>query len=88
MLGGIMIVFAIPTTGSKDQARALLEEVGRVVKDGLGGWEWDGVGLVVGLGEGEGDEWEDLCAESGLEFVQVRGKVESGTKNEFGGKSG
>lgn len=85
VLGGVVVVFSLPTTGSRDDTRALLEEVGKVVKEGLGGWEWDGVGLGLGVGEGETDEWEDVCAELGLEFVQVGGRAE-GEKNEFGGK--
>jgi hypothetical protein len=52
----------------------------------LGGWEWDGVGLAVGVGEvdlglgGDGgdvlDGWEDVCSEVGLEFVHLSGKGE------------
>lgn len=63
----------------------LVREVSKVVKDGLGGWEWDGVGLAIGVGEGgETEEWEDVCAEGGLEFVQVTGKDDG--RNEFGGE--
>ena len=74
------------------------------MREGLGGWEWDGVGLAVGVGEGNGDgdgdeldEWEDLCAEWGLEFVHVAeagvsgGKVKAGEgkkRNEFGERMG
>ena len=54
------------------------------MRHGLGGWEWDGVGLAVGVGEGPVDEWDELCAEAGLEFVQVTGR-EEGRRNEFGG---
>lgn len=85
VLGGVMVVFALPTTGPRDDTRALLEEVGKVVREGLGGWEWDGVGLCLGVGEDVTDEWEDACAECGLEFVQVGGRAD-GEKNEFGGK--
>jgi hypothetical protein len=69
----------------RERARELITQVGRVVREGLGGWEWDGVGLAVGVGGGgfggdgaELDEWEDLCAESGLEFVHVS-KTGAGT---------
>jgi hypothetical protein len=58
--------------------------VGQVVKKGLGGWEWDGVGLAVGVGEGITEEWDEVCAEAGLEFVHVTGKAQTG-RNEFGG---
>ncbi|KAK7456318.1 alpha and gamma adaptin binding protein p34 [Colletotrichum acutatum] len=56
---------------SPEDTRALITEVGRVVREGLGGWGWDGVGLGIGVGDGTADEWEDLCAEWGLEFVQL-----------------
>ncbi|KAL2144646.1 hypothetical protein VTI28DRAFT_8857 [Corynascus sepedonium] len=91
----------------REDARELITHVGKVVKEGLGGWEWDGVGLVVGIGQGqrqsqeddggELDEWEDLCAESGLEFVYVSkagpktgsGKgAEEDKRNEFGERVG
>ncbi|GKT58469.1 alpha and gamma adaptin binding protein p34 [Colletotrichum tofieldiae] len=72
---------------SADDTRALITEVGRVVREGLGGWGWDGVGLGVGVGDGEAEEWEELCAEWGLEFVQVRGGKKDEGKNEFGGSS-
>lgn len=45
------------------------------MKKGFGGWEWDGVGLVVGVGEGIMEEWDEVCVEVGLEFVYVMGKV-------------
>ncbi|GJC93385.1 alpha and gamma adaptin binding protein p34 [Colletotrichum higginsianum] len=84
---------AVPTTTtatpaaspSTDETRALITEVGRVVREGLGGWGWDGVGLGIGVGEGEAEEWEELCAEWGLEFVQIRGGKKDDGKNEFGG---
>ncbi|KAK4142474.1 alpha and gamma adaptin binding protein p34-domain-containing protein [Dichotomopilus funicola] len=97
----------------REAARELVRHVGKVVREGLGGWEWVGVGLVVGVGaiagggeageDGTGeelDEWEDLCAESGLEFVHLpkagvasgKGKgaaEEEGKKrNEFGERVG
>jgi len=81
-------VFAIPPTGSsREPAERLIRHVGRVVKEGLGGWQWDGVGLAVGMaGDAEGNgEWEDVCAEMGLEFVLVGGGNEGG-RNEFGGE--
>lgn len=81
---------------SSGETRELIQHVGRVVREGLGGWEWDGVGLAVGVGDvdlgGDGlevlDEWEDACAEWGLEFVHVPVKEDKARgKNEFGGRS-
>ncbi|OLN86884.1 Uncharacterized protein C19A8.11c [Colletotrichum chlorophyti] len=63
---------ASPSAPIANNTRALITEVGKVVREGLGGWGWDGVGLGVGIGEGEAEEWEELCAEWGLEFVQVQ----------------
>ncbi|KAH0421447.1 hypothetical protein CcaCcLH18_13421 [Colletotrichum camelliae] len=74
-----------PTAG---ETRALISEVGKVVREGLGGWAWDGVGLGIGIGEGDAEEWEELCAEWGLEFVQVRGGKKDDGRNEFGEKMG
>ncbi|KAH6850606.1 alpha and gamma adaptin binding protein p34-domain-containing protein [Chaetomium sp. MPI-CAGE-AT-0009] len=122
VLGGVVVVFALPPLPSKGasmlggggggdgdgegaRAKELVREVGRVMKEGLGGWEWDGVGLVVGVGKGVGgagdgeelDEWEDLCAEWGMEFVHVaeagvrggKGEAgEGGERNEFGERMG
>ncbi|KAL7922511.1 alpha and gamma adaptin binding protein p34 domain-containing protein [Trichoderma austrokoningii] len=91
VLGGLVLVFAIPNekpaalTGD-DQPPSLIRHVGSVVQKGLGGWEWDGVRLAIGVGEGDVDEWDELCAEAGMEFVQLKsGQVE---KNEFGEKTG
>lgn len=82
VLGGLVLVFSVQ--GDLERTRQLVHQVGRVVKEGLGGWEWDGVGLAVGVGEGQTEEWDELCAEAGLEFVQVTGKDKG--RNEFGGK--
>lgn len=78
-----MVVFSLH--GEKEEGRELLREAGRVVKEGLGGWEWDGVGLAVGVGAGDAEDWEDICAAGGLEFVQVTGNDQG--RNEFGGVS-
>lgn len=90
VLGGVVVVFSLPASPSSgDGARDLIRNIGRVVREGLGGWEWDGVSLCVGVGEiDDVDEWEDCCAEWGLEFVQVRGQHQSAgasDRNEFGG---
>lgn len=89
VLGGVIVVFSIPSKPQSAEAqvtRALIQNVGKVVREGLGGWEWDGVGLCLGVGElDDVDEWDDCCAEWGLEFVQVRSQSTS-TRNEFGGK--
>jgi hypothetical protein len=66
-----------------DQPPSLIRHVGSVVQKGLGGWEWDGVRLAIGIGEGDADEWDELCGEAGLEFVQL--KSGQSEKNEFGG---
>ncbi|KAK1760404.1 hypothetical protein QBC47DRAFT_408474 [Echria macrotheca] len=93
-LGGLVVVFEIDGVRSGE----LVGEVGRVVRDGLGGWEWDGVGIALGIGggggaaeEGELDEWEDLCAGFGMEFVHLveegKGAMDGG-RNEFGERVG
>ncbi|SPO06958.1 uncharacterized protein DNG_09652 [Cephalotrichum gorgonifer] len=88
VLGGLIVVFEIPTTGSPDAAEALIREVGRVVREGLGGWEWDGVVVAVGLGSDESGDWEDRCAGGGMELVVVSGGEAEGARNEFGEKVG
>ncbi|KAI1372810.1 hypothetical protein F4677DRAFT_456343 [Hypoxylon crocopeplum] len=91
VLGGVMVVFPLPVQSQSDEAksaRELIQNVGKVVKDGLGGWSWDGVGLCLGVGEiDDVDEWEDCCAEWGLEFVQVKNQSVPG-RNDFGEKTG
>lgn len=88
MLGGVVVVFSLPTKPDSDEALAvkdLIQHVGIVVKDGLGGWSWDGVGLCMGVGElDDVDEWDDCAAQNGMEFVQVKAKM-SEDRNEFGG---
>lgn len=88
VLGGLVLVFALPADAAgADATRALIEEVGKVVHKGLGGWEWDGVKLAVGVGDASDDvdEWDELCAEAGLEFVQVGGGEDR--PQQFGGMS-
>ncbi|KAK8859880.1 hypothetical protein PGQ11_010614 [Apiospora arundinis] len=93
VLGGIVVVFPLPTQAGSDSkeakaARELIAHVGKVVQKGLGGWAWDGVGLCVGVGEiDDVDEWDGCAAECGLEFVQVRAKGTE-ARNEFGEKTG
>ncbi|KAJ6779740.1 hypothetical protein PWT90_02083 [Aphanocladium album] len=95
VLGGLVLVFSIPSAAADAEAtRQLINHVGKVVHDGLGGWEWDGVKLAVGVGSSSGsgdddadiDEWDELCAEAGLEFVQVGG--DDNKLQQFGEKSG
>ncbi|KAG6127864.1 hypothetical protein E4U38_006027 [Claviceps purpurea] len=99
VLGGVVLVFALPEpssspTTSKSPAASvellteLIAQIGRVVNEGLGGWEWDGVRLAVGVGSGDVDteEWDELCAEAGMEFVRLGGSQP--VKNEFGEKTG
>ncbi|KAI2629283.1 hypothetical protein GGS26DRAFT_560112 [Hypomontagnella submonticulosa] len=91
VLGGLVVVFSLPVKSQTDKTKAtreLIQNVGKVVKDGLGGWSWDGVGLCLGVGEiDDVDEWEDCCAEWGLEFVQVKSQSVA-SRNEFGEKTG
>lgn len=97
VLGGIVVVFAIPsetpapTSPSKDDTTAFIKGVGQVVKEGLGGWEWDGVSLAVGVGDvghlDDLDTWDEVCGDAGLEFVHVAAAaVGSDARNEFGGE--
>ena len=76
-----------------------VKSAGKVIRDGLRGWEFEGVGLAVGVGPGPvGDEvlddWEDLCAGFGMEFVYIEGVgtgkpgTEKGKRNEYGEKVG
>ncbi|KAJ4425265.1 hypothetical protein N0V82_000075 [Gnomoniopsis sp. IMI 355080] len=93
VLGGVIVVFAIPTgTSPSSSSKDLIREVGKVVREGLGGWEWDGVTLAVGVGEvdhlDELDTWDEVCGDAGLEFVHVASSVAADTKNEFGEKVG
>ncbi|TFB04604.1 hypothetical protein CCMA1212_004081 [Trichoderma ghanense] len=91
VLGGLVLVFAIPSASpaaltADNDLPSLIRHVGSVLQKGLGGWDWDGVRLAVGIGEGDADEWDELCSEFGMEFVQLKsGQTE---KNEFGEKTG
>lgn len=91
VLGGVVVVFSVSASTSSSQNKELIKEVGRVVKEGLGGWEWDGVGLGVGIGEvshlDDLDVWDELCGDAGLEFVHVGSTAsQDDAKNEFGGE--
>ncbi|OAA53857.1 alpha-/gamma-adaptin-binding protein p34 [Cordyceps fumosorosea ARSEF 2679] len=90
VLGGLLLVFSIPDgTTQTESTRQLIQNVGKVVHDGLGGWEWDGVKLAVGVGSAlDVDDWDELCAEAGLEFVQVGGGDDSDKLQQFGEKAG
>ncbi|KAK0751944.1 hypothetical protein B0T18DRAFT_387998 [Schizothecium vesticola] len=84
-LGGVVVVFdllaAAAAPSDKAKSKALLEGVGHLVRTALGGWEWDGVLLAVGVEDDDGakqqgtvgeedlEAWEDVCAEWGLEFI-------------------
>lgn len=91
VLGGVIVVFAIPTSGSSLSAtKDFIREVGKVVTKGLG-WQWDGVGLGIGVGElphlDEMDVWDEACGDAGLEFVHVAPTPAApDARNEFGGK--
>lgn len=85
MLGGIILVFPTPRgREDEDKVRELIEQVGQVVQQGLGGWEWDGVKLAVGVGDELADEWDELCAGVGIEYVQVGGS-HGAAMQDFGG---
>ncbi|OAQ97356.1 hypothetical protein LLEC1_03420, partial [Akanthomyces lecanii] len=95
VLGGLILVFSIPdSSSSPDVKRELIRHVGKLVHDGLGGWSWDGVKLAVGVwsasSSDDADEWDELCAEAGLEFVQVGGGGgdDESKLQQFGEKSG
>lgn len=96
VLGGVVAVFAIPPDAADssighDQVKNLIREVGKVIKEGLGGWEWDGVTLAVGVGEvahlDDLDMWDEVCGDAGLEFVHVASSAAEDARNEFGGKN-
>ncbi|KAI2634014.1 hypothetical protein GGS21DRAFT_539555 [Xylaria nigripes] len=91
VLGGVIVVFALPVNAHSEEGKAaqdLIKQVGKVIKDGLGGWEWEGVSLCLGIGEIDNvDVWEDCCGELGLEFVQVKNQA-TPSRNEFGEKTG
>ncbi|KAL7811716.1 hypothetical protein V8C44DRAFT_330129 [Trichoderma aethiopicum] len=91
VLGGLVVVFAIPSGSptaltAENELPSLIRHVGSVLQKGLGGWDWDGVRLAVGIGEGDADEWDELCSEFGMEFVQLKSGQKE--KNEFGEKTG
>lgn len=91
VLGGVIVIFAIPAgTTPSSPSKDLIREVGKVVKEGLGGWEWDGVTLAVGVGEvghlDDLDTWDEVSGDAGLEFVHVAPSIAADSKNEFGGK--
>ena len=90
VLGGVVVVFSVQSgagAASVREARELIGHVGKVVKEGLGGWDWDGVSLGIGVGDADFDDldgWDEACAEWGLEFVHAKGQT-ADVKNEFGG---
>ncbi|KAK4197699.1 hypothetical protein QBC40DRAFT_285058 [Triangularia verruculosa] len=98
VLGGVIVVVDLHPTqppSTKQQHQDLVRHVGKVVKEGLGGWDWDGVSLAVGVGkqaveDEELDEWEDVCAEGGLEFVHFVQSTsqEKDKRNEYGERMG
>lgn len=94
VLGGLMLIFALPGPPAQSTAvtaaepvREAIAQMGQVVKKGLGGWEWDGVRLAIGVGDtasdADAEEWDELCAEAGMEFVQLGASQPA--LNTFGG---
>jgi len=62
------------------ETRSLLQHVGEVVKIGCGD-SWDGVALAVGMPqstkpflEKSFEEWEELCQESGFEYIDLEAR--------------
>ncbi|KAL1867081.1 hypothetical protein Daus18300_006480 [Diaporthe australafricana] len=93
VMGGVIVVFPISSSTTSSQNKELIREIGKVVKEGLGGWEWDGVGLGIGVGEvphlDDLDMWDEACGDAGLEFVHIGASATSDdAKNEFGEKMG
>jgi len=80
-LGAFVICFRKPVNEAElKDVKDLLEKVGEVVKEGCG-MTWDGVCLAVAMPqsvtpylEKSFDEWEELCQESGFEFVDFESK--------------
>ncbi|RDA90230.1 hypothetical protein CP533_6870 [Ophiocordyceps camponoti-saundersi (nom. inval.)] len=90
VLGGLVVVLDLGSDVDGEELRRLVRDVGRVVHR-LGGWEWDGVRLVVGfgdVGEDEVDEWDQLCVETGFEFVHVDSKSRLSPVGDDGERSG
>jgi len=89
VLGAFIVCFRKPI--NEDDLRGvkeLLEKLGEVVKEGCG-YAWDGVCLAVAMPqstspclERTSEEWEDICQESGFEFVDFEAKG----RNEYSGK--
>jgi len=86
-LGAFVVAFRKPVDQSEfESIRSLLEEVGKVVKEGCG-YSWDGVCLAVAMKQDvvpnhvvEAGDWEDMCQDTGFEFVDGEGKG----RNEYG----
>ncbi|PFH60998.1 hypothetical protein XA68_18416 [Ophiocordyceps unilateralis] len=90
VLGGLIVVFGLPANKAEEEMlRSLLVNVGRVVHGRLGGWEWDGVRLAIGVGDDEdgADTWDEVSAEAGFEFVRV-GMQKSDDVDELGERIG
>ncbi|KAM7206526.1 Alpha and gamma adaptin binding protein p34 domain containing protein [Naviculisporaceae sp. PSN 640] len=56
VLGGVLVIFPLGSSSSQSssstsaaEAKELVAHVGRVVREGLGGTDWEGVGLAVGV---------------------------------------
>ncbi|KAK4210817.1 alpha and gamma adaptin binding protein p34-domain-containing protein [Rhypophila decipiens] len=52
VLGGVLVIFPLQSSSASAAAAAakdLVSHVGRVIRQGLGGTDWEGVGLVVGV---------------------------------------
>ncbi|KAM7218918.1 alpha and gamma adaptin binding protein p34 [Rhypophila decipiens] len=52
VLGGVLVIFPLEscsTSAAAAAAKDLVSHVGRVIRQGLGGTDWEGVGLAVGV---------------------------------------
>lgn len=89
MLGALIVCFRKPVNeAALKDVKGLLENVAEVVKEGCG-YAWDGVCLAIAMPQSTTpyldksfEEWEEICQESGFEFVDF----ESKGRNEYSGE--
>ncbi|KAM7186970.1 Alpha and gamma adaptin binding protein p34 domain containing protein [Rhypophila sp. PSN 637] len=56
VLGGVLVIFPLESSTSAVAAKDLVSHVGRVIRQGLGGTDWEGVGLAVGVSSSSGSQ--------------------------------
>jgi hypothetical protein len=89
VLGAFLVAFRKPVDEKElGEVKELLARVGEVAREGCG-YGWDGVCVAVGMPQSttpylemSAEEWDDVCQDSGFEYVDFEGKG----KNEFSGK--